>query len=1309
MKKVISIMCIVLIISGIILPQISYANELQENIIQSENLENMTESNGDENKEETNTVENIVDNQDVENENQNIIEDEITDETTENVKEEINNEESNITEPEATQENMLKSVEPGSLKLAEGIYTIKSILPGNRAVGIDAGSKEDGANVNIWDYYGVGQQKFRLRIDSEGYYEIENIRSNKLLDVVQNIQGSGMNVDQWSNNGGTDNQKWIIEKGTEAYKIKSKLNGWYLNLENGVGANGENVNVEEGAEVKTQEFFIERIDVDGTEIVQNGTTNKITTKLSGRAVGVDGGSAENGAVINLWDYERVDQQRFKFIYNAEGYYTIQNIRSGKLLDVVGSGSESGTQVDQWEDNGGTDNQKWIIKDAGNGYYNIISKLNGLYLSVGGNGENCDLMYVENPSGKTNQEFQITESGVPQGEKIVEEGTYKIVLANAPTQSLTVENGSIVDGANVHIWEYKNNPQQQFELTYDDSGYYEIIAVHSGKRLDVVGYGNESNVDQWADNGGNDNQRWVIRRSKTGNYNIVSKRDSLYLDAYQSRTENGTNIGVYEQSGGSGQEFKLEKVENPKTVEEGTYKIVLANAPTQSLTVDGGKTDNGANVHIWEYVNSLQQQFNLVYDGQGYYEIIPVHSGKRLDVVGYGNEANVDQWTNNGGNDNQKWLIRKSKAGNYNIISKRGSLYLDAYQSKTENGTNIQVYEQSGGNGQEFKLEKVEDKSEKTVTDGIYQIAPQANTNLVIEVSASSMDNDGRVQIWEDFNAKGQKLKLEYLNGYYRISFVHSEKCLTVKNRNISSGEQVVQYEWNEGDNQKWVIRDNGDGSIGLLPLTNQDLTLDIFGDISNGSGIELYNNEKNLKQRFCLLKTGIGVNIDSNKYPGIAEAVDKLLEQHPEWQFEVLYTGLDFYTAVQGEYEHYSVDDQGNRHYANLVDTNVYKGAWIAPNPVVTGNWAQASYNGIAYFMDPRNFLNDVDAFQFVDLADYYNSGATLDSIQYQVNGTFLNNFAEDVRVSCEHQNVNPYYIIARLFQEQGRNGSATIYMDGGDGKQYFNPFNIGAVNGNDVATALAKAKEQGWDSMQKGIEGGISFIRQNYLDANQNTLYLNKFDVNPNSPGGFYSHQYMQNLSAAYSEARTFRSAYVDTGTLDNTIKFIIPVYENMPTEPASRPSEQGGVLVTDQGPKSVQVINIDTSLIVRDGPGTQYPEIERLQNGTTMLSVERYDNGWQKVITPSGTIGYCSGEYLQFINDITNCNERVAIQTTSEVNVRIGPGTSFSSLGMFNDGTTGTRILKGAYNANGYTWDLVIFDNGVKGFVATNYLRLI
>ena len=90
--------------------------------------------------------------------------------------------------------------------------------------------------------------------------EIRNLKSNKLLDVVGSGITSGTNVNQWEYNGGHANQKWVIEKGAEAYKIRSKLNGLYLNLENGKGANNENVNVETGTNAKTQEFFIERID-----------------------------------------------------------------------------------------------------------------------------------------------------------------------------------------------------------------------------------------------------------------------------------------------------------------------------------------------------------------------------------------------------------------------------------------------------------------------------------------------------------------------------------------------------------------------------------------------------------------------------------------------------------------------------------------------------------------------------------------------------------------------------------------------------------------------------------------------------------------------------------------------------------------------------------------------------------------------------------------------------------------------------------------------------------------------------------------
>ena len=1027
---------------------------------------------------------------------------------------------------------------------------------------------------------------------------------------------------------------------------------------------------------------------------------------SNKVIEVAGSSTSDNAKVDIWNYGNVPAQKFNIEYE-DGYYRITARHTGKSLTVKDGNLQDGTEIVQstYE---GLDSQKWIIRDSGiNGLVISLMSNPTLSITVDGKIANGSKLILSNTQDNNNQMFYFfTET---ESERTVTDGVYRLAVGADSSKVIEVAGSSKSDNAKVDIWNYGDVPAQKFNIEYEN-GYYKITARHTGKSLTVKD-GNLQDGTEIVQSTyeGLDSQKWVIRDSGVNGLVISLLSNPTLSITVEGNIVNGSKLILSNTQDNNNQMFYFfNENEAERTVNDGKYELLIGASQQKSIEIAGSATEDNAKVGIWDYGHVSAQQFNIEYVS-GYYKITAAHTGKSLTVK----DGNLYEGTEivqstYEGLDSQKWLISDSGINGLTISLMANPNLALTIHGDIDNGDNIVLGNLQNSTKQMFYFITVVE-GRQTVSNNLYKLLVGADSNKSIEVAGSSNENNAKVDIWDFGNSKAQKFNIEYVDGYYKITAAHSNKSLTVQNNIIQNGMQIVQDDYIGNLSQKWIIRDSGINGLVISPMTRPDLAITIENRIENGSRLILESLQNNNRQMFYFYTTNIGINIDSSKYPGIAEAVDKLTSQHPNWQFEVLYTGLDFYTAVQGEYEHYTVDSTGKRQYANLVDTNVYKGAWIAPNPVVTGNWAQASYNGIAYFMDPRNFLNDTDAFQFVDLSDYYNSGATLESIQYQVNGTFLNNFAEDVRISCEHQNVNPYYIIARLFQEQGKNGSATIYMDGGDGKQYFNPFNIGAVNGNDVATALAKAKEQGWDSMQKGIEGGISFIRQNYLDAHQNTLYLNKFDVNPNSPGGFYTHQYMQNLSAAYSEARTFRSAYVDTGTLDNTIKFIIPVYENMPTEPAARPSEQGGVLVTDQGPKSVQVINIDTSLIVRDGPGTQYPEIERLQNGTTMLSVERYDNGWQKVITPSGTIGYCSGDYLQFINDITNCNERVAIQTTSEVNVRIGPGTSFSSLGMFGNGTTGTRILKGAYNANGYTWDLVIFDNGVKGFVATNYLRLI
>ena len=112
-----------------------------------------------------------------------------------------------------------------------------------------------------------------------------------------------------------------------------------------------------------------------------------------------------------------------------------------------------------------------------------------------------------------------------------------------------------------------------------------------------------------------------------------------------------------------------------------------------------------------------------------------------------------------------------------------------------------------------------------------------------------------------------------------------------------------------------------------------------------------------------------------------------------------------------------------------------------------------------------------------------------------------------------------------------------------------YNPFNIKA-SGNSREEILNNgaeyAKQQGWDSLEKALLGGIEFLKEGYINVGQNTLYLQKFDV-VNQDEELYTHQYMQNLLAPESEANNMREIYEESGTVDTELNFIIPLYENM------------------------------------------------------------------------------------------------------------------------------------------------------------------
>ena len=369
--------------------------------------------------------------------------------------------------------------------------------------------------------------------------------------------------------------------------------------------------------------------------------------------------------------------------------------------------------------------------------------------------------------------------------------------------------------------------------------------------------------------------------------------------------------------------------------------------------------------------------------------------------------------------------------------------------------------------------------------------------------------------------------------------------------------------------------------------------------------------------------------IDESQYPGYKELIKNLQSQFPNWTIKLLYTDLDWNTVIANEYTGHGASPR------NLIQpTGTYTNEWICSicgdKAYDNGSWRCASEKGIKYIMDPRNFLNVADIFQFEELT---NGGYNTETIEQMVQGTFLQGHTSGIINSANTNNINPYYIVARLIQEQGTTGSVLTAGNGYNGQYvgYYNAFNIGATGSgeaNVILNGLAQAQKYGWTSLDASINGGIEILAKEYIDKGQNTLYLQKFDVD-NSDGQLYWHQYMQNLLAAQNEQQTLRNTYDNINAISSQHTFIIPLYKNMPTTLSARPNTDG-----EENTSSTDIVkvNVDSSLRLRDAPngsntvGWLWKDeyVTRLEKATTKVE----GTYWDKVMKSDGTIGYAARE---------------------------------------------------------------------------------
>ncbi len=325
---------------------------------------------------------------------------------------------------------------------------------------------------------------------------------------------------------------------------------------------------------------------------------------------------------------------------------------------------------------------------------------------------------------------------------------------------------------------------------------------------------------------------------------------------------------------------------------------------------------------------------------------------------------------------------------------------------------------------------------------------------------------------------------------------------------------------------------------------------------------------------------------------GFPESYKSLLrelhEAYPNWVFEAYHTGLDWETVIAEE----SIAGKNLLSNSNSIEwksleTGAYD--WSTDKFIVYdgSTWVTASKEAIAYYMDPRNFLNATNIFMFEVLryASSYQDEAGVESIlsntpfQYQYytytdeyGNTSTLSYAQTFIAAAEYSGVSPYHLAARVKQEVVTSATTASNSVSGTVAGYenlYNFYNIGAyhstVAGGAIINGLKYAKNGAsnsdelndaslipWTNPYNAIVGGAYILGTNYINRGQDTIYLQKFNVTENST---YYHQYMANVVAPYSESRKTASAYTNMESLP--IVFSIPVYTNMPEEPAAEPEK--------------------------------------------------------------------------------------------------------------------------------------------------------
>lgn len=229
--------------------------------------------------------------------------------------------------------------------ISSGRYSIISRHSG-LALDVENSSKDNGANIIQWDYWGGAGQQFDVTSLGNGFYSIRAVHSGKSLDVYDFNSEPGGEIRQWEY-WGSDNQQWQIKSvGNNYYTIISRYSWLALDVWNWSSENGGDIRQWTSTGATNQQWRFDRVSSNSGSVSNNATSGKGATCVSTGTTRVtstiyvtsgvyDGGCRTFNATSALGDGSQNESQ--KPVFRVENGATLRNV-------IIGDNGADGIHV-----------------------------------------------------------------------------------------------------------------------------------------------------------------------------------------------------------------------------------------------------------------------------------------------------------------------------------------------------------------------------------------------------------------------------------------------------------------------------------------------------------------------------------------------------------------------------------------------------------------------------------------------------------------------------------------------------------------------------------------------------------------------------------------------------------------------------------------------------------------------------------------------------------------------------------------------------------------------------------------------------